>query len=246
MSIHEFEYDDIVGVDQLDDFRLCIACFSSHHDDRRNIRLVRFVHSIFPDCPLVVIADSENRGDVVAAFEAGASSYISTGSTPEFVATVLQFVLDGGTYFPLSALRRVDQDDDPKGRSTLSRLPRGLRPISLASSNGDALQDKAKNTGEDVHREQDHGLTDRQRDVLFGLKVGNSNKQIARDLGMSEATVKVHVRQVMRKLRVSNRTQAALVASSEANEQGPLTPNIAPLSERDGSYLDAHHERLRA
>jgi DNA-binding NarL/FixJ family response regulator len=57
-------------------------------------------------------------------------------------------------------------------------------------------------------------LTRRQLDVLERLRLGDTNKRIARDLRMQESTVKVHVRQIMTKLGAANRTQAALLASS--------------------------------
>ncbi|WP_207457894.1 response regulator transcription factor [Azospirillum sp. SYSU D00513] len=56
-------------------------------------------------------------------------------------------------------------------------------------------------------------LTDRQRDVFQLLLAGNSNKEIARELGVLEGTVKVHVRAIMQKLGVRNRTQVAVVAA---------------------------------
>lgn len=56
-------------------------------------------------------------------------------------------------------------------------------------------------------------LTDRQRDVFELLLSGRSNKEIARDLGVLEGTVKVHVRAIMQKLGVRNRTQVAVVAA---------------------------------
>ena len=55
-------------------------------------------------------------------------------------------------------------------------------------------------------------LTPRQLQVLQCLRSGKPNKIIARELSMQESTVKVHVRQVMRKLGVANRTQAAISA----------------------------------
>src|SRR3546814_16189982 len=55
-------------------------------------------------------------------------------------------------------------------------------------------------------------LTNRQRDILRCLAEGQSNKDIARRLGTSEATVKVHVRSLLRRLGVENRTTAALCA----------------------------------
>ncbi len=56
-------------------------------------------------------------------------------------------------------------------------------------------------------------LSRRQRDVLGLLGQGYSNKEIARILGISYITVRVHVSAVMRSLEVANRTQAALIAA---------------------------------
>jgi two-component system nitrate/nitrite response regulator NarL len=56
-------------------------------------------------------------------------------------------------------------------------------------------------------------LTRRQRDVLALISEGKSNKLIADALNMSESTVKAHVKQIIRRLNVANRTQAALLAS---------------------------------
>jgi two-component system, NarL family, nitrate/nitrite response regulator NarL len=60
-------------------------------------------------------------------------------------------------------------------------------------------------------------LTPRQKAVLSMLAEGQSNKLIARSLGINDTTVRVHVRAVLRKLGVTNRTQAALVASKHLN-----------------------------
>uniref|UniRef100_UPI003B521B02 response regulator transcription factor n=1 Tax=Roseovarius indicus TaxID=540747 RepID=UPI003B521B02 len=55
-------------------------------------------------------------------------------------------------------------------------------------------------------------LTDRERQVLKGLTEGKANKEIARDLDLSEPTIKLHVKTLYRKVGASNRTQAALIA----------------------------------
>ncbi len=54
-------------------------------------------------------------------------------------------------------------------------------------------------------------LTPRQKDVLMLITNGKSNKQIARQLGMTEGTVKIHCMAIFRTLHVTNRTQAAMV-----------------------------------
>jgi DNA-binding NarL/FixJ family response regulator len=57
-------------------------------------------------------------------------------------------------------------------------------------------------------------LTPKQVKVLWGVRSGQANKQIAYDLGIAEATVKVHMTALMRKLNVHNRTQVAIAAES--------------------------------
>ena len=60
-------------------------------------------------------------------------------------------------------------------------------------------------------------LTPRERDVLAMLGIGLSNRDIARELGLAERTVKVHVGNVLAKLGVPSRTQAALQANAVLN-----------------------------
>jgi DNA-binding NarL/FixJ family response regulator len=55
-------------------------------------------------------------------------------------------------------------------------------------------------------------LTPREKDVLVRLAVGASNKEIARELSLAEVTVKLHVRQILRKIEARNRSEAASMA----------------------------------
>lgn len=56
-------------------------------------------------------------------------------------------------------------------------------------------------------------FSDREAQILRFLAKGASNKLIARDLGLAEATVKVHIKAILRKAKAANRTQAAMWAS---------------------------------
>jgi DNA-binding NarL/FixJ family response regulator len=67
-----------------------------------------------------------------------------------------------------------------------------------------------------THAEPWSDLTRRQRDVLALISQGKSNKLIADALAMSESTVKAHVKQIIKRLNVANRTQAALIATGTA------------------------------
>ena len=62
------------------------------------------------------------------------------------------------------------------------------------------------------HRSDTARLSPREREMLSHLVAGHSNKAIARRLEIAEATVKVHLKSVLRKIRVENRTQAAIWA----------------------------------
>jgi two-component system nitrate/nitrite response regulator NarL len=57
------------------------------------------------------------------------------------------------------------------------------------------------------------GLSPREHDILRGIARGESNKEIARTLGIAETTVKIHVQHVLRKLSISSRVQAAVLAT---------------------------------
>ncbi|AIB11841.1 regulator [Azospirillum argentinense] len=81
-------------------------------------------------------------------------------------------------------------------------------PLPRAVLSGNVAAEVARPSGQILDR-----LTDRQRDVFQLLLAGHSNKEIARELGVLEGTVKVHVRAIMQKLGVRNRTQVAVVAA---------------------------------
>ena len=62
-----------------------------------------------------------------------------------------------------------------------------------------------------------HSLSEREAQILYGLVKGHANKVIARTCGTTEATVKVHMRTILRKVRRSNRTQLAIWALQNAS-----------------------------
>jgi DNA-binding NarL/FixJ family response regulator len=64
-------------------------------------------------------------------------------------------------------------------------------------------------------------FTARQAAVLRALRQGKANKQIAYDLNMREGTVKVHIRNIMRKLKAKNRTEVAILANGLFTDTEP-------------------------
>ena len=71
-------------------------------------------------------------------------------------------------------------------------------------------------------------LTPRESEVAAGVLEGKANKVIAAELGLSDNTVKMHLTQIMRKLKVSNRTQVVLLLGRSARDSGGYAPSHEP------------------
>ena len=143
--------------------------------------------------PVAVMVDTQSVECINVALDLGLHGVLNVSETPEVLSAALGFIIAGGRYVPhVRSAQAIP--------SEMSYLPQPADapwgpPHRLGAENAD-----------------NPDLTRRQYEVLYGLANGHSNKEIARDLDLSEATVKSHVRQVMRKLHVDNRTQAALLA----------------------------------
>jgi len=97
-------------------------------------------------------------------------------------------------------------------KNTPSKLLLGAVQLMLA---GGLYTPPADTLAQETVRAKDETLlTDRQLEILTLLVGGDSNKQIARELGITEATTKMHVTAIFKALSVSNRTQAALAGQA--------------------------------
>lgn len=135
----------------------------------------------FPAAPLIVLSDREDSIAVVEAIRHGAQGFVPTSFNLRQVIGALRFVATGGVFVPADAI-----------------LGTAAQPQSMAQ----------EDLGEAEHRLLE-SLTTRQREVIALVRQGKPNKIIAHELGMRESTVKVHIRNIMSKLRVTNRVQAA-------------------------------------
>ena len=143
-----------------------------------------------PDLAVVVLSASENYQDAKWALDNGAVGYIPKSATSQVMVGALRLILSGGIYLPPLLLNQFQTP--PSG----TYGPSGRQPATVIPNDFGGSET----------------LTARQRDVLRLLAVGKSNKEIARDLGMAEGTVKIHITAIFRALSVVNRTQAVLAA----------------------------------
>jgi two-component system nitrate/nitrite response regulator NarL len=88
-----------------------------------------------------------------------------------------------------------------------------------------------------------HGLSEREEQVLRDLVKGLPNKTIARKRDIAEATVKVHLKSILRKIRMANRTQAAIWALANGYGAEDLHPELPSLQATPELPTAAQHPR---
>ncbi|MFC0588213.1 LuxR C-terminal-related transcriptional regulator [Novosphingobium aquiterrae] len=133
----------------------------------------------------VVLAERFDLNAMSECFMAGAQGYIVKSIRSQPLITALRLAAQGERVVPSDLVDAL-----------------AFRPASKAIQVRSSSETNAAN------------LSPRERDVLCCLMAGYPNKIIARQLEVCEATVKVHVKAILRKLKVRNRTQAAIWASS--------------------------------
>jgi two-component system nitrate/nitrite response regulator NarL len=159
------------------------------------VRQVELFKERHPDGRIAVLANHEGPGDIASAFRAGVNAYLIKAMPHDAFIKSLELVMLGETIVPTAALSIVvDRADDREHEAAVHDVRKAAGEYLKAKS-GDMPC-----------------LSARERDVLNCLIEGDSNKVIARKIEIAEATVKVHVKVILRKIRVRNRTQAAIWA----------------------------------
>ena len=138
-----------------------------------------------PTTPVVVVSMFRDRDTVAEVMKHGAVGFIPKSSGCETIVNALRLVLAGSVYVPPEVAFTQDHPDPA--------LPAGLR----ANINSPAAV----------------GLTPRQGQVLALVMHGRANKEICRELGLAERTVKAHLTAVLNALKVTSRTQAVIAAN---------------------------------
>ena len=135
--------------------------------------------------PLVIVSDRDDIDMILESLRLGVRGYIVSSLGLGVTLEAIRLVAAGGTFVPATSLHKLSQP--------------------AAHRNGSA-------GAPPVPQESIGGLTPREMAVLNCLREGKSNKIIAYQLGMCENTAKAHVRNVLKKLGATNRTEAAYLA----------------------------------
>jgi DNA-binding NarL/FixJ family response regulator len=171
----------------------------------------------YPSGRIAIVVDHYRLGEAISAFRAGANGYFVDVMTCDVFIKSLELVMMGETIFPPAFLSFVlDPEGDHPSETALSD-----------EGNDQAMLLAAADTV------APH-LSPREKSILRCLVEGDSNKCIARKMDIAEATVKVHVKALLRKIRVQNRTQAAIWGMNNAFLKQSANSNSLP-STADGS-----------
>jgi len=158
-----------------------------HMPGANELGLLKSLCNTHPDIPVVVLSATENQHTMQRAIEHGAAGFIPKSCANSVLLSALQLVLSGAVYIPSEMLASSANDKAGATQGT------GSNKTGLTQGN--------------ITRE---AFTGRQMDVLELLASGHSNKVIARELDVSEHTVKIHLSAIFRILGVNNRTEAAI------------------------------------
>jgi two-component system nitrate/nitrite response regulator NarL len=161
---------------------------------------VRLLRERYPDARLVVISSACDVDDVIATLKAGANGYILNTMTSDILTKSFDLVMSGETVLPYEFTRALRDRKELKSRNGDLTAP--------FAGEGDYVGESPRASGASEMRK----LSGRETAIMSRLIQGDSNKSIARSVGLAEATVKTHVKAILRKIGVKNRTQAALWA----------------------------------
>ena len=162
--------------------------------------------------PVIVLSAEHETETITRALQIGAVGFVPKTSINKVLISAIRLVLAGGIYVPPEAVLQ--------GRSA----SRSEAAAVHSDSAGEAQAAVAP--AERGHHRSNRplaALTERQWEVLWLLLEGLSNKQICRALDLAEATVKVHVRAILRELGARSRAEAIVVAG-RIGIQRPIHP----------------------
>ena len=145
--------------------------------------LIGLLHERYPNLPIIVLSASENTSHIKKCMELGVIGFVTKSAPKEALFEAISKALNGEQFVPKYLIESL-----PEVARVIDEVDLGINVEIIAEL-----------------------ITDRQFDILNYISCGDSNKQIARGLGLSENTVKVHVSAMLKSLGLSNRTQAGIL-----------------------------------
>jgi two-component system nitrate/nitrite response regulator NarL len=185
---------------------LFLICESLSVDDY--IANVEMLKAQCSSARVVILVDGLEPRALVQLCQAGLDGFCPTAMDHHALIKALELIMLGEVFIPASIGLSLMEEISSKSLAKLE----GSAPLGAANDSAMVL----------------NKLSDREAQILRCLTQGASNKLIARELGVAEATVKVHVKAILRKMKALNRTQAAMWAAGYLNaspDNGSVDPS---------------------
>jgi DNA-binding NarL/FixJ family response regulator len=185
---------------------LRLALFDLNMPGMSNWDDLHSVREFFPDVLIAVVSASRDRGDMLQALGAGVHGYVSKGLGIVELGRALHKICQGEIYVPASLA-------DKCGASKYAATT-----YSPSTHSG---HQEGGNVQDDLRM-----LTPRQNEVLVMLVAGQSNKAMARQLNLSEGTIKFHMSALFRVLGANNRVEAAIAGEHRLKQMADRNRGI--------------------
>jgi len=175
--------DGLEGIKRAKQLKPDVVLLDLHMHGISGLEALRVLAEDVPETQVVMLTVSEDADDLVETLRAGARGYLLKNIDTDFL---------------LESIKRA-----ARGESVMSP--------QIAHKLADSLRASPKENV--VATDIDPGkLSPREREIIVMLAHGDSNKEIARMLNLSESTIKIHVQGILRKLNIAKRVQAAVYA----------------------------------
>lgn len=193
---------DLAQLSSLSEVPVVIFLVGAGTSPAATIEIITWIKAHYPNGRVVVLADLQSLDLLTPALRAGAHSFLLKTMTTQELLKSLELVMHGESVIASVALPLI-YNAEPQ-------------PSALPPMVGQASASYPQ-------------LSERERQILSCLARGDPNKVIARDLQITESTVKIHVKAVLRKIKVRNRTQAAIWALSNLAQTMVIAPLVLRL-----------------
>lgn len=180
--------DGVEAVAMVEDKEPNVVLMDIRMPNMDGVQAIRRIKHQFPSTAVIVLTMYDTDAYVVDAVRAGASGYLLKDATREMVIDTIRAVNSGATLIKTSLLTEAI--------SSLVHSQGGQKPVEAAPPKSGIEQ-----------------LTAREREVLKLAAVGYSNKDIAKELNITQDTVKKHMQSILGKLHASSRVHAAIQAT---------------------------------
>ena len=236
----DIEIASVASMDEVSGSHALLILFGHGCETSSLPKLRAFVAGLklrFPNAPIMAIMANDDPQCLLDAIESGVSGVLPMNTNIRVALAAIELILAGGTFAPCNALANALHQEP--GDSLMPQFAEAsdmnnLHPASTDFGAIPAIQLVSSQKG--AATEPAHIFTLREQQVLERLKKGMQNKLIAYSLGIAESTVKVHLRNIMKKLHATNRTQVAFMTKDlhaeialriELDEADFLVPNTA-------------------